>query len=78
MSNIAEGFDSGSSKSFINFFELLLSFSIGSSITFIVSIDLQYINIVQFNDLYNRAKEIKNLIGGLINKTHYELITHLD
>ncbi|GBD87475.1 hypothetical protein BMS3Abin03_01409 [bacterium BMS3Abin03] len=43
-----------------------------------VSIDLQYVNIEQFNDLYNRAKEIKNLIGGLINKTHYELITHLD
>ncbi|UCH64889.1 MAG: four helix bundle protein [Ignavibacterium sp.] len=66
MSNIAEGFDSGTQKSFINFLNYSYrSTSEVQSLLYVAS-DLNYITQEQFVDLYNRSKEIKKLIGGFI------------
>ncbi|NCS89577.1 MAG: four helix bundle protein [Ignavibacteria bacterium CG2_30_36_16] len=66
MSNIAEGFDSRSNKSFIVF--LRYSYRSGSEIQSLlyVLLDLQIINIEKQNDLYNKIEKIKKLIGGFI------------
>jgi len=66
MSNIAEGFDSGSRKSFIRF----LNYSYGSaseveSLLF-VALDLNYITKKEFERISEKIKVIKNLIGGFI------------
>ena len=66
MSNIAEGFDSGSKKSFIQF----LSYSYRSaseveSLLF-VALDIHYIDVKQHNELMSNLNSIKKLIGGFI------------
>jgi len=66
MSNIAEGFDSGSSKSFIKY----LNIAYGSatevqSILYILN-DQSYVSKLTFENLYNRTAKIKNLIGAFI------------
>ena len=66
MSNIAEGFDSGSKKSFIQF----LSYSYRSaseveSLLF-VALDIHYIDVNQHNELMSQLNSIKKLIGGFI------------
>ena len=66
MSNIAEGFDSGSNKSFINF--LNYSYRSASEVQSLlyVSIDQNYIDNNKFEELMNYTIKIKNLIGGFI------------
>jgi four helix bundle protein len=72
MANIADGFDSGSKKSFI----LILNYAYRStsevqSLLYVV-IDCRYINQNEFDELFAVTIDIKNLIGGfyliLINK----------
>ena len=65
MSNIAEGFDSNSNKSFINF--LKYSFRSTSEVQSIlyVAIDQKYIDQKEFESLYENCNKIKSLIGGL-------------
>ena len=65
MSNIAEGFDSNSNKSFINF--LNYSFRSTSEVQSIlyVAIDQDYIQQKEFDSLYDNCNKIKSLIGGL-------------
>ena len=65
MSNIAEGFDSNSNKSFINF--LNYSFRSSSEVQSIlyVAIDQKYIHQNEFEALYESCDKIKSLIGGL-------------
>ena len=65
MSNIAEGFDSNSNKSFINF--LNYSFRSTSEVQSIlyVAIDQKYIQQEEFDSLYKNCNKIKSLIGGL-------------
>ena len=65
MSNIAEGFDSNSNKSFINF--LNYSFRSTSEVQSIlyVAIDQKYIDQKEFESLYENCNKIKSLIGGL-------------
>ena len=63
---VSEGFDGGSDKSFINF----LNYSYGSasevqSLIYVV-LDQKYISTNEFDLLYGKCKDIKNLIGGLI------------
>ncbi|MBU0560959.1 MAG: four helix bundle protein [Bacteroidetes bacterium] len=66
MSNIAEGFDSGSNKSFINFLNYSYrSVSEVQSLLYISS-DLKYIDTDEFNELIGLTNDIKNLIGGFI------------
>lgn len=66
MLNIAEGFDSGSPKAFINF--LNYSYRSASEIEALlyVALDLGYISVQTFDELKNRTDKIKSLIGGFI------------
>ena len=66
MSNIAEGFDSGSDKSFINFLKYSYrSASEVQSLLYVV-LDQDLITKSKFESLYEKCRDIKNLIGGLI------------
>ena len=66
MSNIAEGFDSGSSKSFIQF--LTYSYRSASEVASLlfVALDIHYIDVNQHNELMSQLNSIKKLIGGFI------------
>ena len=66
MSNIAEGFDSGSSKSFIQF--LTYSYRSASEVESLlfVALDINYIDVNQHNELMSKLNSIKRLIGGFI------------
>jgi four helix bundle protein len=66
MSNIAEGFDSGSKKSFITF--LNYSYRSASEVESLlfIALDLDYIDNEIFNYLMQKTKKIKSLIGGFI------------
>ncbi len=66
MSNIAEGFDSGSNKLFINF--LNYSYRSASEVQSLlfVACDLQYISKNEFEEIHKQVEEIKKLIGGFI------------
>ena len=66
MSNIAEGFDSGSSKSFIQF--LTYSYRSASEVESLlfVALDIHYIDVNQHNELISQLNSIKKLIGGFI------------
>jgi four helix bundle protein len=66
MANIAEGFDSGSKKSFILFLKYAYrSVSEVQSLLYVV-IDCRYITPKEFDELFTATKDIKNLIGGFI------------
>jgi len=66
MANISEGFDSGSDKSFINFLKYSYrSASEVQSLLYVV-LDQDLITKSKFESLYEKCKDIKNLIGGLI------------
>jgi four helix bundle protein len=66
MDNIAEGFDRGGNKEFVNF----LGFSKGSSgevqSQLYRALDFAVIDQEQFDKAYNMAGELKNKIGGFI------------
>jgi four helix bundle protein len=66
MGNVAEGFDRGGDKEFIQF----LSISKGScgevKSHLYVALDQQYINSTQFNRLYNCADEVGRLLVGFM------------
>ena len=66
MSNIAEGFDSGTNKSYINF--LNYSYRSASEVQSLLYVanDLEYISNKQFTQLHRQLFDIKNLIGGFI------------
>lgn len=66
MGNVAEGFDRGDDKEFIQF----LSISKGScgevKSHLYVALEQQYINATQFNRLYNSADEVGRLLAGFM------------
>jgi len=66
MSNISEGFDSGSNKSFVLF--LNYSYRSASEVQSLLYVcnDLDYVNNEKFNELYGNVTSIKKLIGGFI------------
>jgi four helix bundle protein len=67
MGNIAEGFERGGDKEFVQF----LSNSKGScgevKSHLYVALDQQYITQVQFDHLYHRADEVTHLVGGFMS-----------
>jgi four helix bundle protein len=66
MGNVAEGFERGGDKEFIQF----LSVSKGScgevKSHLYVALDQQYINPTQFNQLYHSADEVGRLLAGFM------------
>ena len=66
MSNISEGFDSGSNKSFILF--LNYSYRSASEVQSLLYVckDLSHLNEKEFRSLFQKTQKIKNLIGGFI------------
>ena len=66
MANIAEGFDSGSDKSFINFLNYAYRSASEVQSLLYISLDQNYISEAEFSELYEGLNYIKNLIGGLI------------
>jgi four helix bundle protein len=66
MANIAEGFDSGTSKSFINF--LNYSYRSTSEVESLayIGLDIKYMSIEEFNLILEKTTKIKNLLGGFI------------
>lgn len=67
MSNIAEGFDGRSPKTFINFLNYSYRSSSEVESLCFVAIDLKYISEEQFSLLRQRITKIKNLINGFIS-----------
>ena len=67
MANIAEGYDRGGDREFLQF----LSTSKGScgevKSHLYVALDQQYVTPVQFQELYGQAEEVSRLLGGLMN-----------
>jgi len=66
MGNVAEGFDRGGDKEFIQF----LSMSKGScgevKSHLYVALDQQYVTAAQFTNLYNSADEVGRLLSGFM------------
>ena len=66
MGNVAEGFDRGGDKEFIQF----LSISKGScgevKSHLYVALDQQYVNSTQFDQLYKSADEVGRLLAGFM------------
>ncbi len=66
MGNVAEGFDRGGDKEFMQF----LSISKGScgevKSRLCVALDQQYVNPAQFHQLYNSADEVGRLLAGFM------------
>jgi four helix bundle protein len=66
MANIAEGFDSGSRKSFIVFLNYAYRSASEVQSLLYVGLDCNYLSISDFENAYKKAIDIKNLIGGFI------------
>lgn len=66
MSNIAEGFDAGSDKTFVNF--LRYSYRSASEVQSLlyIALDCKYIDETDFRNCFAQALETKRLIGGFI------------
>ncbi len=66
MSNIAEGFDAGSDKAFVNF--LRYSYRSASEVQSLlyVALDFRYIDETDFRNCFVQALEAKRMIGGFI------------
>jgi four helix bundle protein len=66
MSNIAEGFDAGSDKAFINF--LRYSYRSASEVQSLlyVALDCEYIDEADFIKSFTEVSETKRMIGGFI------------
>ena len=66
MANIAEGFDSGSGKSFINFLNYAYRSASEVQSLIYVALDCLYVEEEDFQKCFHQAATIKQLIGGLI------------
>ncbi|MFB6214303.1 MAG: four helix bundle protein [Candidatus Bipolaricaulia bacterium] len=64
MANIAEGFDSSSNQSFLNFLGYALRSASEVQSHLYVALDQDYISQEDFDILYDELEEVKNLISG--------------
>jgi len=67
MSNIAEGFERDGRKEFIQFLSIAKGSAGEVRSLLYVALDNDYINKDEFKTLYDKAKEIGKMLGGLIN-----------
>lgn len=66
MANTAEGFDSQSDSEFIKFLTYARRSASEVQSHLYVALDQHYITQEEFDNLYNRAIEVKNLVSGFI------------
>jgi four helix bundle protein len=66
MANIAEGFDSQSNKSFLQFLGYALRSATEVQSHLYVALDQGYITQDKFDDLYQQAVKVKSLIHGFM------------
>jgi four helix bundle protein len=66
MSNIAEGFDSGSTKPFINYLNHAYGSSSEVQSLLFIAKDIGYISEEEFEQLTDRVEKVRKLIGGFI------------
>lgn len=67
MSNIAEGFERGGNKEFVQFLSVAKGSIDEVKSQLYVALDQEYLNKDSFNSLYSLATPIANLIGGLMS-----------
>ena len=66
MSNIAEGFDRGGNREFVQFLSIAKGSAAEVQAQLYVALDAGYIDQEQFDSLYHLATDIGRLIGGFI------------
>ena len=66
MSNIAEGFDAGSDKAFMNFLNYAYRSATEVQSLLYVALDAHYVTQTDFQQNFDQASKTKRLIGGLI------------
>ena len=70
MSNIAEGFDRGGNREFLQFLALAKGSAGELESQLFVAFDQQYISSTQFQNLRASVLQTKRLIGGLMSYLH--------
>ena len=77
MANIAEGFDAGSIKGFVNFLNFAYRSAWEVQLSLYAALDQKYLEEADFETIYDDAAVIKKLVGGLIKylKTNQEART---
>lgn len=66
MSNIAEGFDRGSDREFIQFLRIATGSCSELKSQLYAALDQKYITSELFSEIYQKATEVMNLINGFI------------
>jgi four helix bundle protein len=66
MANIAEGFGRGSNLEFIQFLNYASSSNLEVQSHLYVALDQHYIKEEKFTEIYNRSKDVGNLVNGFI------------
>lgn len=66
MADIAEGFDAGSNKGFVNFLNFAHRSASEVQSLLYVALDQGYVEDTLFHEDYDQAGKVKRLIGGLI------------
>jgi len=66
MSNVAEGFDRGTDKEFVQFLRIATGSCSEVRSQLYIALDRKYITQGKFDEIYNTATEVVNLINGFI------------
>ncbi|MCG8340920.1 MAG: four helix bundle protein [Cytophagales bacterium] len=67
MANIAEGFERGGNKEFIQFLTIAKASAGETKAHLYIARDLNYLNSNDFIDLYDKLDKISKMLGGLIS-----------